>query len=195
MTRIGILGGMGPLATQYFINLLFAEIIAQRQPRTDQDWPDLTILIESSISDRTLCLASRDNSAALRINACLDRLLAEGCASVAVPCFTAHAMIRPELFNRGVLDIRECAVANLRPKEDLSLGVMATDGSVTSGIFSTPADRFTIIYPDTAHQTALANLLSDPHGIKSSASDISYCQSEFRRVMENLRAQGADRLV
>lgn len=195
MNRIGILGGMGPLATQYFINLLFSEIIARFEPRTDQDWPDLTILMESGVPDRTNCIATRDSSAARRINACLDRLLAENCATIAVPCFTAHAMIKPELFRCGVLDIRECAVTGLRPNKNLSLGVMATDGSVTGGVFATLADRFTILYPDQDLQKILSTLISDPHGIKSSSCDIPRCRNDFRQVSEHLRAQGAHYLV
>ena len=106
MKRIGILGGLGPLATRYFINLLFEEIIQQYHPTTDQQWPDMIVLIESTVSDRTLCIKSGDCSAGERINAALSQLSEQGCSPIAIPCFTAHALIDPAYFESGALDIR-----------------------------------------------------------------------------------------
>ena len=87
--RLGILGGMGPQAT----NTFYQFIIERTDAQTDQEHVDALILSDSQMPDRTAAILS---GGAAR-EAVLQRLTADarlleqaGCTVIAVPCNTSH---------------------------------------------------------------------------------------------------------
>jgi len=83
---LGILGGMGPLATSHF----FQEIL--RWTDAKKDWEHLRIIIDNNVDipSRTRALLYGEESPAnLMRHACFD-LMNVGCDYIAVPCNSAH---------------------------------------------------------------------------------------------------------
>lgn len=184
LPRIGILGGMGPLVTQFFLGLLLDILKERRHPRRDQDFPDITLLMESSMPDRTKALREDPDPVRSRIDGALTSLERAGCSVIAVPCITAHAFIDPSWFNRGVVDFREHLLPDVRDGTRNKAGVLATDGTVSSNVLSPLTKKCDLVFPDRDHQTKVMDLVYSERGLKASRMDAGYCRS----LMEELTA-------
>ena len=85
--RLGVLGGMGPQATQVF----YQRILDRTEASRDQEHLWTLILSDAAMPDRTEAILSG------RVEAVRDRLVADarlleraGCTLLAVPCNTSH---------------------------------------------------------------------------------------------------------
>ncbi|WP_327009390.1 aspartate/glutamate racemase family protein [Dactylosporangium sp. NBC_01737] len=98
---LGVIGGVGPVATIEFYRLLVAEVEA----RTGS-WPDLLVhsqplplrLVHAALAG-TLAAAEHAEIDAL-LGTALDTLERAGCDLVAMPCNTFHRHLRPLLAGR-----------------------------------------------------------------------------------------------
>ena len=84
---LGILGGLGPMATAYFYELLISHTQAER----DQEHIDIIINSHATTPDRTAFIMgkSADDPLAVMV-ADLQRMKTYGADLVAIPCNTAH---------------------------------------------------------------------------------------------------------
>ena len=87
--RLGVLGGMGPQAT----NTFYQYIIDRTDAARDQDHVNALILSDSQMPDRTAAILGSEE-ARTEVH---DRLLSDarllenaGCTVIAVPCNTSH---------------------------------------------------------------------------------------------------------
>jgi aspartate/glutamate racemase len=182
---------MGPAATQHFLDVLMDELTECLDPRRDQDYPDMTILMESSMPDRTEQLLSGRTEAGARINAALSGLADQGCRPIIVTCITAHALIEPARFENGVLDFRTCLVRQNGRVHSEPLGIVATTGSVSSGVFDAISTECEIRYPDDEHQRMVMEIIYGERGLKTARPDADHCRALLDRVSEHLRGKGA----
>ncbi len=83
---IGILGGMGPLATADF----FAKVLAATPAQGDADHVPLLILSDPRIPPRPPAILADGESPLPALRAARDRLLHAGATALAMPCNTAH---------------------------------------------------------------------------------------------------------
>ncbi|GEM_PF-2439281 len=187
--RIGVLGGMGPLATQYFLDIFFERFVREMKPKNDQDFPDMTILMECSTPDRTTSIKNGDNQAALRINGDLARLIKDGCESIVVPCITGHSMIEDRFFERAVIDLRRAAINEFSNHRGKKVGIMATDGSIMTNVFKPLEDHFELVYPDAELQKEVMKVIYDSKG-----DDLSPKKSLgiFERIKRKMKNKGAE---
>ena len=195
MRRIGILGGMGPLATDFFLRLLLRDICATLQPTRDQHFPDMTILMESSMPDRSAEIKGGNRLAAQRINRLIAELAENGCNPIVIPCVTAHSLVEPKWFDSAVLDIRDCIVKHTAGRGPACVGILATDGSIRSGVFAPLADKFDLVFPDRSAQEKVMSVVYRKNGLKSFSTDVRACQEGLEEVMAHLRAKGAECMV
>ncbi len=84
---LGILGGMGPLATSYF----FQEIL--RWTDAKKDWEHLRIIIDNNVDipSRTRALLYGEESPVESMRQACFNLMEMGCEYIAVPCNSAHS--------------------------------------------------------------------------------------------------------
>ncbi|HUU45684.1 MAG TPA: aspartate/glutamate racemase family protein [Acidobacteriota bacterium] len=191
MKRLGILGGMGPHATQHFMQVLLDTIARRRRPTHDQDYPDMTVFYENSTPDRTLAIKSDATEAAARINQHLAHLLSLGCHPVAVACITAHSLIEPEMFARGVLDFRDCLIRLYTELRDTAIAVLATDGSLATGVFVPLEKHFKLLYPNDTPQRSIMEAIYGPKGLKADPAGSTVCRQALDRAIAAFEAQGA----
>ena len=94
---LGILGGLGPIATAYFMELLIQMTKAEK----DQDHLQMIIYNMPQIPDRTAYILgkSEENPAdeMIRLG---KQLAAQGADCIAIPCITAHYFY--EELSRGI---------------------------------------------------------------------------------------------
>jgi aspartate racemase len=84
---IGILGGMGPLATADF----YEKLIAQTRATRDQEHVSVVIYALPQVPDRTAALLTCGPSPLPALETGLRALVAAGAEAIAIPCCTAHA--------------------------------------------------------------------------------------------------------
>jgi len=84
---IGILGGMGPLATADF----YKKLIAQTRAACDQDHIPVVIYAVPQVPDRSTALVAEGASPLPALRAGVRALVTAGVEGIAIPCYTAHA--------------------------------------------------------------------------------------------------------
>jgi aspartate racemase len=100
--RIGILGGMGPLASAEFLGTLYRSSITDRE----QDAPVCVMISDPTFPDRTERILSGDTGELVeRLAAALAELTRMGADAIVIPCVTVHHVldqIPPDLRSRVV---------------------------------------------------------------------------------------------
>ncbi len=133
---LGILGGMGPLATADF----YAKLIAQTPAARDQDHVPVVIYAVPQVPDRTAALLRGGATPVPALLAGLRTLVAAGAQAIAMPCNTAHAWF-DELAAQSpvpLLHIADAAAdaATLIAGRGARLGLVATDGTLARDFYA-----------------------------------------------------------
>lgn len=188
---LGILGGLGPMATVYFYELLTRHTKAC----CDQDHIDIIINSHATTPDRSAFITGRsdDDPLAVMVDD-IRRMKTYGADIVAIPCNTAHYFYDKLKASTDlpILNIMEETAATLASIGVKRAGILATDGTVYSGTY----DRFLsahgidCIRPTLEDQKTVMRIIYDD--IKNGKTpDVD----AFLAVSERLRTVGADALI
>ena len=132
--RLGVIGGLGPMATAYYLELMIRMTDAGR----DQEHPEIIVLNIPTIPDRTAYILGRSDESPLEPMVELGKQLKSlGATVLATPCITAHyfhEMLQDGIGLPLIHGIR-CTAQTLFDAGVRKVGLMATDGTVQSGIF------------------------------------------------------------
>ena len=160
MTRslVGVVGGVGPLATAYFL----ARVVHVTDARTDQEHVDLVVHQRASIPDRTAFLLGRSNADPGPVMAeCARQLVGLGARSVVLPCNTAEPFLPQVEADAGVpvLGIVRATVeaAGQRVPGLRRVGVLATDGTLSARTYHDELARSGVeaVVPSVEDQAAV----------------------------------------
>lgn len=132
---VGVLGGMGPLATVD----LYRKIIEATPAQRDQDHLHVIIDADPTVPDRTEALLQGQTDPTPWLIAGAKRLAGAGADFIVMPCNTAHAFLRevePAVSIPFINMITETAkvVAQMLPSGGQA-GVLATAGTVAAGLY------------------------------------------------------------
>ena len=132
---IGIIGGMGPMASQLFYKMVTEHTVAEK----DQDHINLVILSDASMPDRTGAILSGEYDGPynqlLEDAQMLEKM---GCKAIAITCNTAHFfadMIADKIGIPILHMIKGTAAAAAEECPGERIGIMATDGTVKTGLY------------------------------------------------------------
>lgn len=160
---IGVIGGMGPLATADF----YMRLVRATPAAKDQD--HLHVLIDSNtgIPDRTAAIEGRGPDPTPALVETARRLVAAGAEVLAIPCNSAHAFIdeiRRAVPGVPVLDIMEevaSSAAALRPPP-AAAGLLATSGTVRQRLYQAALDRrgIGVMAPDAEGQRVVSEAIA-----------------------------------
>jgi aspartate racemase len=190
---IGVIGGMGPLATADF----YLRLVRATPAATDQE--HLHVLIDSNpeIPDRTAAIEGRGPDPAPVLIETAQRLVRAGAEVLVMPCNSAHAFL--EQIRRAVpvpvLDIMEevaAAAAALRPAPKTA-GLLATSGTVRQRLYHTALGRrgIGVVAPDAAGQRPITACIE---AVKK--GDVGPAvRAQARRAAESLVRGGAEAIV
>lgn len=132
---VGVLGGMGPLATVDFMQKLLAATPATR----DQEHVPALVSSIPQIPDRTRAFQGKGESPLPAMLACARRLEAAGAGVIVMPCNTAHIWFDDIQANVGIpmLHIVEAALKEVLASIDapLHVGLLATEATISSGLY------------------------------------------------------------
>ncbi len=188
---LGILGGLGPMASAYFYELL----IAHTKADCDQDHIDLILNSHATTPDRTAFLTGRSKENPLDVMVeDLCRMKTYGADIVAIPCNTAHYFYDKLKASTDlvILNIMEETAACLAAQGVKKAGILATDGTVLTGTYDhyLAAHGIDCIKPDKEGQKTVMHIIYEE--IKNGKSpDVS----AFLSVADTLRALGAEALI
>lgn len=188
---LGIIGGLGPMATAYFMELLVKMTKADR----DQDHLEMIIYNSPGIPDRTAYILGRSKENPLpQIISLGQRLKEQHAECVAIPCITAHYFhqeIQEGIGLPVIHAIRDTAQM-LKDAGIKRVGIMATDGTISSKIFQTEIEQANMqaVLPDDQTQAAVMSLIYDD--VKAGREPD---MDKFAIVKDYLKTQGAQVIV
>ena len=187
MKTLGVIGGLGPMASAYFLQLLTQMSDAQ----TDQEHMEVLLYSRPSIPDRTKYILgeSEDNPVPDMVQTG-KKLKEMGADILAVPCITAHHFHKELEDGIGlpIINAVEETAACLEEKKVTRTGILATDGTIRSGLFQNILKQHDIcsILPEEENQKKVMEIIFGQ--IKAGKSVDMEC---FRKVSEDLTKQGA----
>jgi len=188
---IGILGGMGPLATSD----LFQKIVLHTAAATDQEHPRVCIDSNTDIPDRTAALLHGGADPVPELVKSARRLEAIGADVLLIPCNTAHGFYDRVQAAVGIPVLHMLALTRdaLRARGVSCAGLLATDGTLATRLYQDvfAGSGVSLLTPERADQAAVMSLIYD--GIK--AGDPAWPADGFRAACEHLLARGAETLI
>lgn len=159
--RIGILGGMGPLAGVELHRL----IIHATPAASDQEHLQVVLYTDPSIPDRTTSLAEDDGNRYVDGLVKAARVLEQANPSViAIACMTAHSRLRriQDKLDTPILSGIELVHRELTARAGETIAILATDGSIKAGVYTTSAPASShLVFPTPSQQCSLMNIIYD----------------------------------
>lgn len=188
--KLGVIGGMGPLATALFMEL----VIEMTEASGDREHIHMDIVNMPGIPDRTdYILGKSTESPVKEIRRIKKELEERGAEVIAMPCNTAFYFY-DEIVKTGlpiIHAIEETAVC-LKEAGIKCAGILATDGTIQTKLFQEGLRRYAIetVVPDDANQKLVMSMIyEDVKAGKAIPED------KIRAVEQHLKAQGAEILV
>jgi len=184
---VGVLGGMGPLATAMFLERVIKATPATR----DQDHIDMIIYNISSIPDRTAYI--KDNRSENPLDHMTKHLksLAKQTDFVVVPCMTVMYFYDAIKEWANVVNFPDLVINYATTKGYKNLGILGTEGTVVGKVFD--KQNFSganLIYPDVINQQKMMDIIYD---IKKGEESLK--MTDFFAVNQHLKEKGADVLL
>jgi aspartate racemase len=158
---IGILGGMGAQATCD----LMSKTVACTDARNDREHIHIFVDCNTNIPDRTEAILHQGADPLPELVKSAIRLQTMGASVLIMPCNTAHYYIDAikRFIDIPILNMLEETALHLRSQNIQTAAVLATDGTVQTGLYerALKAQDICPIYPDPAEQKAIMSLIYD----------------------------------
>lgn len=189
--RLGVIGGLGPMATAYYLEL----VIRMTDAKRDQEHPEIIVMNVPSIPDRTAYILGKSEENPLIPMVELGKQMkALGATVIATPCITAHYF--HEALQNGIglpmIHAIRSTAELLRDGGIRRVGLMATDGTVRSGIFQQKIEDcgMETVLPSEEAQKGVMTLIYDQvkAGLKPD-------MDLFASIRDDLRDSGAEVIV
>lgn len=188
---LGILGGLGPMSSVYFYELITAHTDARR----DQEHIDIILSSRASTPDRTDYIIGKSEESPLpyMIEDAL-RMEAYGADAIVIPCNTAHYFLDevrrsvhvpvPSIIEETAQYIKQCGYKKA--------GIMATAGTVASGSYQQKLKTLGLGWeiPGEREQHYLHEII---YGDIKSGREPD--MEKFSAVAENLSGKGCDVMI
>ena len=190
---IGILGGMGPLATAD----LFRKIVLMTDAACDNDHVRIYIDDNASIPDRTAAILSGGADPLPAMTDSLRKLEACGADCIIMPCNTAHYFLPrlqalTEVPFLSMLEATAKACAARFPGK--TAAVLATKGTLAAGLYQAALEKEGVpfLLPSETEQDALMRVIYD--GVKAGKGPEDY-RADMESVVAALTVRGADYFI
>jgi len=188
---LGILGGLGPMSTVYFCELL----ISHTKAESDADHIDMLISSRATTPDRTAFILGKSPLDPLPVMLEeAERLVRGGADLIVIPCNTAHYFYEGllEKIQVPMINIIEETVLHLKQTGISTFGLLATEGTVFSRAYEKVCNRLgvTCIVPNEDEQRRISSIIYD---------DIKRNRpvelSEFLEIAASMQKRGCERLI
>jgi aspartate racemase len=188
---LGVIGGLGPLATLKFYELL----MKKQNAGTEQDYLDVLIYSKPSIPDRTAFITGK--SGVDPFGSLLDagKVLEKAKVHViAIPCVTAHFFYEKLVrqIKVPIINIVQEIVKDIHKQGIKKAGLLATDGTLKAGLFYTEMKKYgiEIIKPTEEEQKTLMEII-----YVSLKRGENLHENIFKRLAMGLNHRGAETVI
>ena len=188
---MGIIGGMGPMATAYLLQL----IIEMTDAGTDQEHLDVIVFDRPAVPDRTAYILDRSKPSPLPMLQQTARTLEGlGAGCLCAPCVTSHFFYGELVGSVSIpfLNMLAETAAELQRAGKRKVGVMATTGTVRTGLFQGALSGVGLDcqVPSGPCQELVMSLIYDEIKAGKPADP-----GKFARVAEEFAQAGCDSIV
>jgi len=190
---LGVLGGMGPLATADFLRKL-----VKKTPATvDQEHIPVLLYGDCTTPDRTASIVGTGDSPLPKLLAGIRFLNAQGAAAICIPCNSAHCWFdeMQAASSVPVLHIVRASAAQIRKKnpDARTIGVLSTFGTHRMGIYrQTLSDLgYAVVTPTEEEFETLVS----PGIAMMKANDWAGAEAAYETASRCLTERGAEMTV
>ncbi len=191
MSRIGIVGGMGPAATVDFMG----KLVALTPATCDQEHLPVVVANLPHIPDRSRAILGEGDDPLPWMLKSIELLNDAGVGLVVVPCNTSHHWFddMARASRAPMLHIARACVAALPPGEVTRVMLLATRGAIRSGFYQRElAERgLTCLAPDPAG--AQASVDACIRAVK--AGDVALGGTHLAAALADAQARGAQAVI
>lgn len=192
---LGIIGGVGPLATADFFQKLLKAVGAAK----DQDYPRVLVDCHSAIPDRTEALLGAGPNPTPEILDAARKLINSGAEVLAMPCNTAHAyyeQIQSQL-NVPLVNMVEATIEHITQKFPgrKKVGFLGSNGSRKAEIYDQALVRAGLNPVNVSGRTQkeVMSAIYGPQGIK--AGNFLVPQKPLLKAVQELIENGAEAII
>lgn len=189
---LGVLGGLGPMSTVYFYEMITSHTLAEK----DQDHLDIVISSRATTPDRSAFILGESNEDPFSVmEKDAENLVRYGATVLAIPCNTAHYFydrLRRSL-SVPVLSMIQLTVQTAKAQGCTKLGILATTGTVSSSSYQRmcAAEGLEFAIPSEEDQKVLMDDIIYGQIKQGKPVDLD----AFMQVADHLKAQGCQRAV
>ena len=190
---IGILGGMGPLATAD----LLIKIVTMTRADCDNEHIRVFVDDNAAIPDRTAAILHGGEDPVPEMLSALRNLEKCGADCLLMPCNTAHYFLprlqaETEIPFINVLSVTAARCAELHPGK--TAAILATTGTLATGLYQRELDAQGVAYlvPNEEEQAKLMHLIYD---LVKASLPLHPAAQDWRDVLDGLRGRGADYFI
>lgn len=190
---LGVIGGMGPLATADFLRKLVKKTPAE----VDQEHIPVLLYGDCTTPDRSANIVGNGESPLPKLLDGIDFLNRNGATAICIPCNSAHCWFDDiqKASHAPILNIVRASAAQVRKKNPnaKSVGVMSTFGTHRMGIYRKPLKDmgFNVICPTDEE---FENLIS-PAIAMVKAGACAEAEANYEAAAARLFDRGADVVV
>lgn len=191
MKTLGVIGGLGPMATAYFLR----RIVEMTDAQIDQEHLDVIVFNRPSIPDRTAYILDRTKPSPLPpIIDAAQKLEQLGACCIAIPCITSHALFEEfsALVQIPFVHILRETARHLRENGVKTAGILATTGTVRASLFQDALAEQDVrcVLPDEENQQRVMSLIYDDFKAGRPVE-----LEKFYRAADSVRQQGAECVI
>lgn len=188
---LGVLGGMGPLATVDFLQKLIEETPARR----DQEHIPVIAYSVPQIPERPPAITGKGESPLPQMLEGIHTLKRAGATAIAIACNTAHYWYDDLVAQGGlpIIHMADAACAALGDPAAQRVGLMATDGTLAAGFYqSRLKSRGVECLLSTADDQRMLVLPAIEHVKRT---ELAQAHALVSRAAQHLLAQGAQAII
>ncbi|AGC68653.1 aspartate racemase [Thermoclostridium stercorarium subsp. stercorarium DSM 8532] len=189
--KLGVIGGLGPLATACFMEM----VVKMTDARTDREHIPMIVYSKPSIPDRTDFILGKSSADPCTDMVEIGKILEElGADFIAVPCVTAYFFYERlcREINVPIIDMIGETAIYLKNSGVSRVGIMATDGTVTGGFLRKGLEKYglEVVQPSASGQKLVMNMIYN--GVKA---NMPIVMDEFYAVKNELLEAKAEVIV
>ncbi len=194
--KIGIIGGVGPLATVDFME----KVIRHTEATKDQDHIKMVVEHNPKIPDRTENLIGEGPDPTIPLLAAGKRLEADNADMIAIPCNTAHAFV--ERIQRYIsipvvhmLYETACTIRDDYPQCH-RIGLLGTTGTVQSRVYHDvlEAMNLRVVVPNAEYQEKVMAAIYGDQGVKAGFTT-GTCVDDLLAAVAHVVEKGAEAVI
>ena len=149
MYKLGVIGGMGPLATVSF----YERVVLNTLAKCDNEHIDMVVLSHASMPDRTKCIIENKGGEFLEVIKKDFKILEDiGVEAVAIPCNTSHYFFDEfkKFTGLRIINMIEETILEVKRRGIEKIAVFGTLGTLNSKVYEKYANQHCLLVKEVS---------------------------------------------